>query len=232
MQECYQKFEALEFCARAIVKAHQLGDKQLKLLTPEDMQSQNDLRVKEEKEWQYSFKNRPAVGTAECELRADIVKFAKRAYDQGLLISCIGAISARMGPHSFLITPQRLDRSELDISDILLVDVSFTPAKVFGKPGLQPSKEWKMHAELYKALPDIKSVILAEPFNFAAFCMTDVDFPTTVHPETYLVCRSIGRISFKESQDYASIVRYFEDGSRALVISNKGILITSHSVQQ
>ncbi|CAB9497648.1 tetronate 4-phosphate decarboxylase [Seminavis robusta] len=232
LSECYQKFEALEFCARAIVKATMLGGNR-RLLNKLDVQSENALREAELKQWKPSFNNRPPITTKESELRTELVKYTKRAYDQGLIITCIGAFSARVGPTQFLITPQRMDRSTLDLEDIMLVDTKTTPAKVYGKPGLQPSKEWKLHGAIYKSLPELQAISLAMPFHFGAYCMTDLDFPTNVHPETYLVCRDVGRISFQESQNYDNVVRYFqEDGHHALIIDNKGVVVTGQSVHR
>jgi L-fuculose-phosphate aldolase len=232
LTECYQKFEAFDFCARSIVKACMLGGRRI-LLSQEDIDVQNERRKAELKLWESTFGARPPVTTKECELRAQIIKFTRRSYNNGLMISCFGAFSARLSSTKFLITPQRLDRQDLDIEDLLVVDTSVKPAKVYGKPGLvQPSYQWKMIAEIYKTLPKTNSVILAEPINFGAFCITDMDFPTTINPETYLVCKDIGRITFRESLDYKSVAKYFEAGHHALIINNKGVVVSGDCVQK
>ena len=231
--ECYQKFEALEFCARAIVKARLLGGAQcLLLLSQQDIDEQNRLRQVEMKEWKATLDARPPVTVHECELRSDIVKFIQRAYDRGLIISCIGTFGARISKTQFLVTPSKLDRKSLSIDDILLVDTSKKPAKVYGKLFLQPSREWKLLARIFHGCPEINSIFLAEPINFGAFCMTDVDFPTTIHPETYLVCQDVGRITFQESMDYAKVVKYFRHGHKALIMNNKGALVVGESIQK
>lgn len=51
-------------------------------------------------------------------------------------------------------------------------------------------------------------------------------------PETYLVIRNVGRISFQDAQNYRNVVRYFEDGHHALIINNKGVFVTGESIHR
>jgi len=119
LREAYQKFEALEFCARAQVRSRVIGGKQL-LLSEEDLHAQEEATA-HGLEQIASTRHRPPITTHECDLRASLVKFERRSYEQGLVHSTSGAMSARMSKHSFLITPSGVDRRDIGPDDIVLI---------------------------------------------------------------------------------------------------------------
>eukprot|EP00930_Biecheleria_cincta_P069333 TRINITY_DN57083_c0_g1_i1.p1 TRINITY_DN57083_c0_g1~~TRINITY_DN57083_c0_g1_i1.p1 ORF type:complete len:505 (-),score=61.54 TRINITY_DN57083_c0_g1_i1:230-1744(-) len=231
---CYAKFEVLEFCAEAIVRASQLGGKRL-LLSEEDVRYQDEVRQAElDTCVQGRNSDRPQITSKEAELRKQLVKFSKRSYETGLIVASVGAFSARLSETTFLITPMGVDRKFILPNDILLFDIADKEnTKVYAeKPWLKPSVSWKMQAELFRAFPDIESITFATPRHFSAFVMTNVDFPSEIHPETYIVCQNIGRIGFRESLDHANVIDAFSKGVHALTIENKGVVIKGGSVQE
>jgi len=234
MMECYQKFEALEFCARAEVRARVLGGEKL-LLTPQDMtaQAQASTVITE-------GNMRPLVTPAECDLRASLVKFVRRSYDQGLVHSTSGAMSCRLTPTSFLITPSGVDRRSIQPEDIVLIDfASMAQAKIgqgarfYGEPGRVPSRAWAVHNALYQAFPDTHAVLHAHPFHITAFCMTSVDFSSNIIPESYIVLRTVTRIPFRQSLG-TQVVDGFRDNSpcNVLLVNNDGVMVKGSSLPQ
>ena len=234
MMECYQKFEALEFCARAQVRARVLGGEQL-LLTPQDMtaQAQALSTITE-------GTTRPLVTSAECDLRATLVKFARRAYEQGLVHSTSGAMSCRLTPTSFLITPSGIDRRSIQPQDIVLINfASMAQAKLgqgarfYGEPGRVPSRAWAVHNALYQAFPDTHAILHAHPFQITAFCMTSVNFSSNIIPESYIVLRTVGRIPFRQSLG-SGVVDGFLDNSpcNVLLVNNDGVMVKGTSLAQ
>ena len=234
MMECYQKFEALEFCARAQVRARVLGGKQL-LLTPQDLQAQAQaLSAITEGSM------RPLVTPTECDLRASLVKFVRRSYEQGLVHSTSGAMSCRLTPTSFLITPSGIDRRSIEPEDIVLIDFpSMAQAKLgqgahfYGEIGRVPSRAWAVHNALYQAFPDTHAVLHAHPFHITAFCMTSVDFSSNIIPESYIVLRNVGRIPFLQSLG-PEVVNGFRDNSpcNVLLVNNDGVMVKGSSLAQ
>ena len=233
MMEAYQKFEALEFCARAQVRARVLGGEQL-LLTPADIQTQTlqTTAIAPAKE-------RPPVTTKECDLRASLVKFVRRCYAQGLVHSTSGAMSAKLTPTSFLITPSGVDRRSIRPEDVCLVEFpSLAHAKrgqgasVFGT--LLPSRAWAVHNALYQEFPDTQVVLHAHPFHITAFCMTSVQFNSAIIPESYIVLRTVGRIPFRHSLDGAQVVQGFRANANCnvVLVNNDGVMIKGNSLPQ
>lgn len=231
---CYARFEVLEFCAEAIVRACQLGGNRL-LLSEEDVAYQDKVRQAELATCVHgSSSDRPQITSKEAELRTQLVKFAKRAYEMGLIVASIGAFSVRLSETTFLSTPMGVDRRFILPNDMLLFDIADgATTKVYAeKPWLTPSISWKMQAEIYKAFPDVQSIIFATPRYFSSYVMTDLQFPSTIHPETYIVCQNVGRIGFRKSLEHANVIDAFSQGVQALAIDNKGVVIRGSSVQE
>ena len=240
MAECYEKFEALEFCARAQVRAGTLGGFK-QLLTRDDMEAQaivttNDRNLLIESEY-----SRPVVTTKECDLRATLAKFVRRSYEQGLIHSQSGAMSARLTPTSFLITPSGIDRQSIQPSKIVLITFPTVldarvgvGAHAYAQPGLTPSRAWAVHNAMYQEFPDTHAIMHAHPFHIAAFCMTNVDFPPNVIPESYIVLRNVGRISFLDSLDKERVIQAFKDNDpcSSLLVDNDGIMVQGKSLEQ
>ena len=236
MTEAYQKFEALEFCARAEVRARVLGGYKL-LLTPKDLTAQvhatQAITAKQE--------GRPPVTPNECDLRASLVKFVRRSYTQGLVHSTSGAMSARLTPTSFLITPSGVDRRSIQPQDICLIEFTSLAqatlgqgAHFYGEPGLVPSRAWVVHNALYQAFPDTHAVLHAHPFHITAFCMTSVNFHSNIIPESYIVLRNVGRIPFLQSLDGEGAVDGFRANSPCdvVLVNNDGVMIKGSSLPQ
>jgi L-fuculose-phosphate aldolase len=207
-------------------------------LTPQDMtaQVQATPAITAERE-----QGRPPVTPNECDLRASLVKFVRRSYDQGLVHSTSGAMSARLTPTSFLITPSGVDRRSIQPQDICLIDfVSLAQAKLgqgarfFASPGLVPSRAWGVHNALYQAFPDTHAVLQAHPFHITAFCMTSVNFNSNIIPESYIVLRRVGRIPFRQSIDGPSLVDGFWQNSpcNMVLVNNNGVVVKGSSLAQ
>ena len=106
------------------------------------------------------------------------------------MISTVGAFSARLDPDSFLITPHRTDRHDLEPADIVLVRR--------GRPeeGKTPSSAGRNHQAVYDAHPEVHSVVNAYPVNATAFAVTDASLETRTIPESYIFLRDVPRIPY------------------------------------
>src|SRR3954454_524217 len=88
LQDASRRFETLEFTAKTIIKARQLGD--IHYLTDEEIA----LASRPAPQWEGFAHASPT--TREKELRAILVEFVRRAYRQRLFISTQGSFSARV----------------------------------------------------------------------------------------------------------------------------------------
>ncbi len=178
----FERFETLEFAAKTVIKASTLGP--VRYLTDAEVD-----RPRPAAGGPPEPRTRP-VTSREKELRAQLCEFVRRSYRQRLMISTTGAFSARLDPDSFLITPHRTDRHDLQPADIVLVRR--------GRPeeGMTPSSAGRNHQAVYDAHPDVHAVVNAYPVNATAFAVTDAPLETRTIPESYIFLRDVPRIPY------------------------------------
>jgi hypothetical protein len=85
----------------------------------------------------------------ERELRQEMVEIVRRACERYLMIGTEGVVSARLDKHSFLITPTGLDRGNLEIEDIVLIQDGQRERDKL------PSRSVRLHAAIYDMHPDV-----------------------------------------------------------------------------
>jgi len=212
----FQRFETLDFCARIIIRAGLLN-KEITMLTEEQMtlfkQPRNDIP-----EFEPEFHT-----NRELELRKEICDFTRRAYDQRLMTSTEGTLSARIDGNSFLITPYGIDRKYLSIEDVVLIK------NRKGEKGKLPSRAVLLHNSIYEAHPEICAITTAQPPNIMAYGITDTELDTKTLPENYILLRSIPLLKYgiEFTDGVASIV---SKQTPVVIFQNDAILATGSSI--
>lgn len=211
LREAFQRFETLEFVAQTLIKAATLGE--IRTLEGDVLR---DLAVPE-----YAELAPAPVSSTEKALRMQLCDFVHRGYQQRLLISTAGALSARLDGNQFLITPRRRDRLELEPPGIVRTTERACEA------GKSPSRAARLHAVLYSQLPDVGAVICAQPANASAFCMTRAPLSSRTIPESYLVLRDVPRMPFARIVHDAGAIaaRMSLKGCPVLLIENEGAVV-------
>ena len=87
--------------------------------------------------------------------KEQVLKIAKRCYDEKLMAGTSGNLSVLADGGFIVITPGSVDYSSMEVDDLVVLELS---GKVIDGP-CNPSSEWRMHAEIYKALSHIKAVV-------------------------------------------------------------------------
>ena len=213
----FERFETLEFAAKTVIKASLLGevryltDEQAALPRPTALNPPTD--------------RSGVITTQEKELRKQLCDFVRRSYQQRLMISTVGAFSARLDDARFLITPHHVDRAVLDPQDIVLVDGG-SP-----EPGKTPSSAGRTHQAVYEAHPEIRAVVNAYPVNATAFSVSAAPLDTRTIPESYIFLRDVGRVPygarFGDGRDLAALASL---RSPILILENDGVIVCGTSV--
>ena len=131
-----------------------------------------------------------SFSSEELAIRRDMCNLIHRAYGKQLFTSDQGTFSCRLSDGTFVITPYMKDRMYLEPEDLVLIRRGKHEA------GKKPSRSYKLHAEIYKNNPDIKSVIIAHPPNIMAFAVTEKELDPSFLPEVYLTLRNIRKYPF------------------------------------
>ncbi len=217
LQHAFQRFETLEFAAKTIIKARQLG--KVRYLTP--AQANEPHRTARP----LPTFVRTAPGSAEKELRHQICSFVRRGYEQRLLISTEGSFSARLDSDSFLITPYRADRRNLQVEDLVLVQRGCAEA------GKTPSRASNNHWTLYQRHPSLRAIVNAYTVNATAFSVTGVELDARTIPESYIFLREVARIPYGvQFGDPEDLARRISPEQPVALLENDGMLVCGTSV--
>jgi len=215
LQRAFERFETLEFTAKTIIKASQIGEVQY--LNDEQVAQRHGIVLPQ-------FNPGPA-GVEEQELRRQLADFLQRGYRQRLLISTEGSFSARLADGSMLITPSRVDRSAVSIGDMVLVRAG--AAEV----GRLPSRAARLHWAIYQRHPAVRAIVNALPVNATAFSVTGAPLDSRTIPESYLFLKDVARVPFGEQyQDGQAVAERLSPENPVALIENDGVLVCGTSV--
>jgi L-fuculose-phosphate aldolase len=127
--------------------------------------------------------DRPAIGEEELALRRQVLDVRLVAGSTRLNQGTSGNASARWAD-GMVITPSAVPYDQLDPAD--LVAVSWDGSKTGSRP---PSSEWRFHAGIYRARPEVGAVVhLHSPAATALACLRE-----GVPPFHYMVAVAGGR---------------------------------------
>lgn len=214
LQEAFERFEAFEFSARAIINAQMLGE--VRYLTDEDIEAF-------ENQYKPQLPENPRVmhPPDELEIRSQICKMVRRACKQGLMISSYGTASVRWKENDFLITPRDVSRWDMQPADIVQISNGQREA------GKVPSRSVRIHQEIYRKYPDINSIFFTQAPNCMAFALTGTPFDDRTIPESWIMLQDIPILPFG-SHFYGNqqITEVLGPEHPVIIIENDSILVT------
>lgn len=217
LQTAFQKFETLEFTAKSIIKARQLGE----IRTLSDVQ----LQLHAKAAGALRTFERDEVPTREKELRRELCDFIERGYRQRLLTSTAGTFSARVDKDALLITPYPFDRYAVEPEDLVLV------RGTKGESGKTPSRAALSHRALYQAHPDIHAIVNAHPINATAFSICGLTVNTHTIPESYVFIREVSSLPFETTYNNLKLLTsHVTLRSPAAILANNGVLVAGRSI--
>jgi L-fuculose-phosphate aldolase len=217
LQNAFERFETLEFTAKTVIKASQLG-------TVRYLKEDETAGPQEAASISRADHSR-TVTSHEKELRRQLAEFVRRSYQQRLMISTEGAFSARLDAETFLITPHRVDRSTLELTDIVQV------RRGSPEPGKTPSSSARSHQAIYERHPEIEAIVNAYPVNATAFSVTDAPLDSRTIPESYIFLRDVGRVPygvrFRDPREFAGRTSARHP---ILLLENDGVQVCGTSI--
>jgi len=217
LSQAFQRFEALEFAAKTVIKARHLGD--VRYLNAGQLEQAQNRRAN------LDPCEPVAASVAEKELRRQLTQFLRRGCRQRLLISTEGSFSARLDQDSFLITPSQRDRETLDIGDLVVVRGNACDRRQ------RPSRAVNSHRAIYERHPRIQAIVFAHPVNATAFSVTGSKFDARTIPESYIFLRDVQRIPYGlQYVNDGRIADYLSPESPAAILDNDGVVATGMSV--
>jgi ribulose-5-phosphate 4-epimerase/fuculose-1-phosphate aldolase len=107
--------------------------------------------------------------------RAELARISIKTYERGLVRGTGGNVSVRLDQSHMLITPSGVALGDTAVGNILKVNIE-TLEWVPNDPYV-PSKEFKFHAEIFKARPDVNGIVHCHPPYATAYAVRKMDIP-------------------------------------------------------
>lgn len=156
----------------------------------------------------------------EYDVREAICEAGKRVWERGLVASNDGNISYRLDRDTVLATPTLMSKGFLDPDDLVLVDLEGNQ-----KGGTQKStSEIRMHLNVYRRRPDVRSVLHVHPPHVLAFALTGTPLPKCLMWEVEILLGEVPFVPYETpgTWDFARTLDPWLDYHDAFVLENHG----------
>jgi L-fuculose-phosphate aldolase len=160
----------------------------------------------------------------EYEIKKQIVEIGKRIWHRGYVASNDGNITVMLNDNEILTTPTGVSKGFM--TEEMIIKCDKTGKVLFGNSKYRPSSEIKMHLEVYKERPDMKSVIHAHPPYATSFAVAGIPLNKCVLPEAILVIGAvpIAPYGLPSTMEIPDKIRPFLKNSDVILLENHGAL--------
>ncbi len=217
--EAFIRFETFDYLARMQIKAEAIG-------TPVPLKEETITKAYSRTPELPEFI--PAAHSPrECELRAEMVKFINRSYNQRLSYSTGGTFAAKVKDDSFLITPTGFDRMNIIPGDLVLIQDGYREI------GKKNSRAANYCNEIFKKHDWVEAVIIAKPPNVMAFGVSGITPDTKTIPESYILLRDIPMVPCADHYNNPeTVVNLLSPSTPVVLVQNDCLVIAAGSMLQ
>ena len=161
---------------------------------------------------------------SEFELKRLIVEIGRRIWTRGYVAANDGNITVMLNEKELLTTPTGVSKGFM--TEDMIIKVDLNGKMISGNSKYRPSSEVKMHLDVYKERPDIKSVVHAHPPYATAFAVAGIPLNKCVLPEAILVIGAvpIAPYGLPSTMEIPDKIRPFIQNSDAILLENHGAL--------
>ena len=162
-------------------------------------------------------------------LRKSVLDVASQLEARGLTQGTSGNVSARLS-EGFLVTPSAVPYDELSTADLVVIENGGAVRR--GPRVRRPSSEWRMHAEILRARPEVGAIVHAHPPWATALSCLHRDIPAfhymaAVAGGNMIRCSEYATFGTRELADAAILAL---GNRRACLLANHGIIACGTSV--
>ena len=162
------------------------------------------------------------------KIKEEICAVGRKLWQRQFVDGNGGNISYRLTDEAVLCTPTLVSKADLKPEDMSLVDLDGNQL-AGGRPR---TSEILMHLEIYKSVPEAKSVVHCHPPHATAYAITGRVPPTCIIPEFEVF---VGRVAISPyetpgTKKFAETVIPFAKTHNTILLSNHGIVCWADTV--
>jgi len=160
----------------------------------------------------------------EWEIKKLIIEIGKRIWIRGYVAANDGNISVKLSDNELLTTPTGVSKGFL--TEDMIIKTDMNGKVISGNSKFKPSSEVKMHIEVYKERPDIKSVVHAHPPYATSFAVAGIPLNKCVLPEAVIVIGAVptAKYGLPSTMEIPDAIREHIKNSDAILLENHGAL--------
>ena len=160
----------------------------------------------------------------EYELKRQIVEIGRRIWQRGYVAANDGNITVMLNDNELLTTPTGVSKGFM--TEDMIIKCDKTGKVISGNSQYRPSSEVKMHLEIYKERPDIKSVVHAHPPYATSFAVAGIPLNKCVLPEAVIVIGAvpIAPYGLPSTMEIPDRMKPYIQNSDAILLENHGAL--------
>jgi L-fuculose-phosphate aldolase len=157
-------------------------------------------------------------------LKKEIIEIGRRIWIRGYIAANDGNISVRINENQVLTTATGVSKGFMTEEMIILCDFNGNAIEQNSK--YRPSSEVKMHLEVYKERPDIKSVVHAHPTYATSFAVAGIPLNKCILPEAIIVLGAVPLAPYglPSTMEIPEMIKPFLQKSDAILLENHGAL--------
>jgi L-fuculose-phosphate aldolase len=160
----------------------------------------------------------------EHEIKQQIVEIGKRIWTKGYVASNDGNITVKLNDDELLTTPTGVSKGFM--TEEMIIKCDNKGNVISGDNRYRPSSEVKMHLEVYKARPDVNSVVHAHPTYATSFAVAGIPLNKCVLPEAIIVIGAvpIAPYGLPSTMEIPDRMKPYINNSDAILLENHGAL--------
>ncbi|MDP3581293.1 MAG: class II aldolase/adducin family protein [Ignavibacteria bacterium] len=158
------------------------------------------------------------------QIKEEIIEIGRRIWTRGYVAANDGNISVKLNDQEVLTTATGVSKGFMTEEMIIQCDMEGNVITHGGK--YRPSSEVKMHLEVYKERPDIKSVVHAHPPYATSFAVAGIPLNKCVLPEAIIVLGAVPLAPYglPSTMEIPEMIKPFLQKSDAILLENHGAL--------
>lgn len=162
--------------------------------------------------------------------REALIEVSRYLAGCGFHAALAGNLSARLSEDCLICTRTGANKHRLQLSDLLLCDLSGRPVEGKGTP----TSEIKMHLIAYRERADVRAVIHAHPPTATAFAAASVPLDVLALPEMIVHLGAIALVPYATpgTEELACQLQKYLPSHDGFLLENHGALSVGRNLQQ